>query len=357
IISFDEKMHHGGISCGFDITPSETYVPGEDIDYHLLPFEIARLTNERYHSDDIRGNFGKMTLEENSRAIAPSVLVRSCDIKEAGQAYSGNVLPAKSSYEGSMKDASAITQEELQTYLADEIKSWEENGFSFTSECTVDETGKITLSVDKGNSSHIAAGGPNPHVILANVLHRIEEKTDIVSASTNGKPLYASATSRVLERDYDAVQETVVENMKEIAQQALRNLNLVDKVSVEFGVKGGVRPVLNGARLVEQADALLKEADVVRKDICIPIAAGESFSTYKRFLKPGEEENSFYFHVGALKKEIADELMEKKTPIPSHTEHHSDDFYVQDSALPYGILVVGFALEFAKQFLKEHKEN
>ena len=355
IISFDEKMYHGGMSVGFDIVPSEGYSPENDSDYHLVPFEIARLTNEKYHSDEMHGNFGKMTLEENSRSITPSILVRTCDIKETGQMYSANVLPRKSSYEGLLANNSIVTDVEIRGYIEEELKSWRNNGFEISSKSSLVD-GKISLSIDKGDSSHIAAGGPNPHVILAKVLRRIEEKTAIKSASESSPALYTSGTSRVLERNYDEVQEQVGKNLDEIAEQALKNLGLVGKVTATFGVRGGVKPVLNSPKLVEQADLLLKKAGIEHKDISLPAAPGESFSSYKNFLKPNENENFFYFNVGALKKEIADELMKTKMPVPSHTMHHSDDFYVQDSALPYGILVVGFALEFAKQYLKDQKK-
>lgn len=354
----EEEGFHGATDFIYHIQPNDLYQQNSDNDLRLLGAEVSRLINEEYHADDPNEHFGKHQLVENDDGkIVPQIYVRLTAMQEAQQdsakeEYKNlalNSLVGSDAYEGRMRD-SVLTSDDISQIAERHLQKWNDLHFDVHADISVDSSsGEFSIAISTKGSAHVAFGGPNPRQIMGEVLQDIEQKTKILSHNPS-RGIKFGGTMRIRRSDYSQVKDDVSANLHDIFNKAAQNLGLEGKVNCNLTLQNSIAPVINNPGLVRQARALVSEAGIQLTRTGLPHAGAESFAEYERFFHSDEEKKMIYLMIGGMKKETVDQYLQTKDPIPLSCVHHSDEFQVQDSAMPYGITLDALAIQVGRQW-------
>lgn len=341
---------HGATDFVFQAKPNKTYDPAVHADLELLPFEMARLVNNQFHSDTPNDKFGKRRLvAEDDGKIVPPMYVRLTSEAQEQENLALNSLVGSTRYAGKVNFP--ITRQSLDQAVEEQLGPWRKLDFEITPGVELDEeTGEFSIELSVGSAAHVAFGGPNLRQIMGEILHNIPQQQEITSVGPREGQVRFGGTMRLRLPESERVRDEVATKLQTIYEQAVEILGLRGKVDSTFVTQNSIGPVINDPTLVRQARALFSEAGVALSRVNLPHAGAESFVEYERFFKPGERKAMIYILIGGMKQAEVDHLLESGDPVDAQCVHHSDTFRVQDSSIPYGIALDALAIQYARAF-------
>ncbi len=347
---------HGAADFVFKAKPNSAYDSAVDNDPRLIPSEVARLINLKFKADEPSDRFGKRSLvETDDGTIVPELYVRLTAVQESasGDAYENlaiNSLPAEVSYTGVID--SSISEEEISQIVDQRFTPCIQQGFVLKKNVRIDpQAHSFSITIETAGAAHVAFGGPNPRQIMGEILHEIAKRGTIHLQETIGGIKFGG-TMRLGMVDYKEVATVVFSDLEKIVHEALKNLHLEGKVDASLVTqnRNPIPPVINDTDLIAQSKKILAEAGVAVTQANLPNAASESFSAYEAFLASPEKQNMIYILIGGMKKQLAEHLQKTKEPVPQSCMHHSDEFAVQDTAIPHGIVLDALLIQFARSW-------
>lgn len=347
---------HGAADYVFETRVNEGFDPEKDTDPELLIYEVARLVNEKFEADEPSEKFGRRQIVEDDGTAVSNLYVRLTAMQEqkADGSFENlalNSLTGDATYEGRILEGD-LDREALQTALDEQLADWEKLGFHLKNKIDFDDAEKtFRISVATDGPAHVAFGGPNPRQILGEVVH------DVRSLGKIGRTKEAEAfrfggTMRIRMQNHEEVKEQTSDDLREIYEQALENLGLTGKVDTSFEMQNAVAPVINDPDMVDQARSLFQRAGVELSRINLPHAGAESFSEFERMFEPDDEKKMIYVLIGGMRKDRVEQHLRDGDAVELSCVHHSDQFEVEASAIPYGMTLPALAIQYARDYRK-----
>lgn len=355
VARIDELVTHGATDFIFTIKPNDNYDATNDNDLRLVVEEVAYLINKEYQADEPNENFGKRQLvADDDGTTVPPVYVRLTAMQEENENKYDNLainsLPAKAQYNGKLENISLNT-ESIQKITDSHVEKWNDLGFKLKGMVNKDKSGSFSIIIDNGEYAHVAMGGPNPRQILGGILHEIGLQSKILSMELP-KNIKFGGTMRIRTASYDETSKDVVQNLGIIFKKAVDSLGLNNKIDSKFITQNTVRPTVSDPELVREAKAIFEKAGINISNTTLPHAGAESFAEFERFFDSDKKKKMLYIFIGGMKNEDAERLLKTKDPVDWKYLHHSEAFRVQDSAMPYGLVLSALAIQFAKNWEK-----